>query len=850
MENDWFSLIQSMENTRERIYLAALLHDIGKFYQRADLAFSDKFNALSDSSKKMAELICPVNEHGRFGYQHVVWTNEMLERFGRKLAEIPGMKQNLFYDVDVDDSLANLACNHHLPRTELQALISLADWWSAGIDRREPEEKENGDYVEPIKWDRNRYKQIPLYSIFNSLFEGKHQYAYLLNPLTLEKSLYPREIRQKEDGVGQADYAALWKKFVEEFDQLPTGTFSAFVESLIYLLKKYTWCIPSNTMDMANVSLFEHLKTTATFADCLWFYKQENPDDFSWNSSRYRLELKSGVCPVLLVGGDISGIQKFIYNISSQKAAVSLKGRSFYLQLLIDSIIQRIINRLEVTVGHVVYSSGGKFFMLLPNTEKVKETLNELGKEFECFLWKQHKGSLLFNWDSVAFAYETNSGQLYFDGCRQSLGALWKCLSDKLTERKNRKFGSVLSFDFDTIFVPQTIDPKGRICAVTGIESVDCVALDSKQDNPVYVLPSVKEQIHLGNVLKDTDYILTHKSTGSADYLANRSKFDISVVDVHSYFFDQKELTDNEAHFRKITSVDVNRVKRINNTNFLATQLKGQQVSYGFQFYGGNEQAKSGDNIKTFEELAAGSYLGILRMDVDNLGRIFIEGLPEQDKSFAAYSTLSFMLDYFFSGYLNVIRKRYEVDVNILYAGGDDVFAVGRWDQLLLFARDIKKEFTRFVGRKDVTISGGIVIVDRKFPIAKAAELAGDAEDQAKKFQDGKKNALNLFGENVSWEDEFDFVEGYKKRFVDLCIREAMPVSILHKLMDFYGEMKRGEYGYIWHTAYFMKRFSENKADPIKQFCNRLMCILCNKRSYELIAISARWAELELRFRK
>ena len=25
-----------MENIRERIYLAALLHDIGKFYQRAD----------------------------------------------------------------------------------------------------------------------------------------------------------------------------------------------------------------------------------------------------------------------------------------------------------------------------------------------------------------------------------------------------------------------------------------------------------------------------------------------------------------------------------------------------------------------------------------------------------------------------------------------------------------------------------------------------------------------------------------------------------------------------------------------------------------------------------------------
>ena len=35
--------------------------------------------------------------------------------------------------------------------------------------------------------------------------------------------------------------------------------------------------------------------------------------------------------PLLFVGGDLSGIQQFIYNISSKKAMVSLKGRSAYL---------------------------------------------------------------------------------------------------------------------------------------------------------------------------------------------------------------------------------------------------------------------------------------------------------------------------------------------------------------------------------------------------------------------------------------------------------------------------------------------------------------------------------------
>lgn len=32
----------------------------------------------------------------------------------------------------------------------------------------------------------------------------------------------------------------------------------------------------------------------------------------------------------LFVGGDLTGIQKFLYNITSRKAAASLKGRSAF----------------------------------------------------------------------------------------------------------------------------------------------------------------------------------------------------------------------------------------------------------------------------------------------------------------------------------------------------------------------------------------------------------------------------------------------------------------------------------------------------------------------------------------
>ena len=94
------------------------------------------------------------------------------------------------------------------------------------------------------------------------------------------------------------------------------------------------------------------------------------------------------------------------------------------------------------------------------------------------------------------------------------------------------------------------------------------------------------------------------------------------------------------------------------------------------------------------------------------------------------------------------------------------------------------------------------------------------------------------------------FVEEYKDLFVSLCNHQNMPVSILHKLMNYCAEMHRGELSYLWHTAYFIKRFAENKNSTVQSFLDRLMKDLSIRRNYELIAVSARWAELIIRINK
>jgi len=195
---------------RQKIYLGALLHDIGKFYQRADKNFSDKYNELSDFSKNIAEDICPINDFGRFGYQHVIWTNEFFEKIKGKLEQLPGLKQNLYSDTDINN-VVNFACNHHKPQTKEQAFITIGDWWSAGIDRQNTIADKNKN----IEWGKGRYKTIPLYSVFNKVNKGDYSNAFKLKQLSINRdSIFPSEISDKKDGVSEEEYKQLWALFI------------------------------------------------------------------------------------------------------------------------------------------------------------------------------------------------------------------------------------------------------------------------------------------------------------------------------------------------------------------------------------------------------------------------------------------------------------------------------------------------------------------------------------------------------------------------------------------------------------------------------------------------------------
>jgi CRISPR-associated protein Csm1 len=668
------------QNTRDQIILASLLHDIGKFWQRGDSKLEDSQN-IANPSQNWGWLV-PYNDHNRPKYQHTIWTFQFIENHKSDFDKL-GLWQ------PEEEKLSNLSAKHHLPDNYLQSIIQLADWWSSGIDRTQIFIDDNTSALnippECIQdWGKISFKKLPLHSIFDTLkiknkdgiySINKKCHGYNLRALSLAKEdIFPyriniNKVNEIKEKSLSSEYEKLWNDFNKEFELLPKGNISAFISSLTYLLKKYTWCIPSSTIDMPNVSLFEHLKTTAAIAGCLFEYGESLKNSLGYEGKRIGIDKDN--YPIKLCCIDLSGIQNFIYDISSSKAYKSLKGRSFYLQLLLDRILDFLLFELDQHHVNIIYSSGGKAYFLLPNTESVNKKIPSLLIRIEKMLWNEHKGKIFAAFGSVPFKYNFQKGST---GKVQSnyqfpngkfvtnLGDLWKAVSDLSSFQKTRRFKSLITEDFDAFFNENhqnsKIEQYPEVCEVTGQpferdEKNNLVSSNigrDNEDNKISVLPSVKQQVELGKELKDAKIIFSHPNNDQNRFNQKGKKSSFSFGELNKSILllseDPQELN---SEINKWGTAVNSQFSTINSTDFLKSIINpSSQAGSGFIFYGGNSQPEinlkeyptGSGRPKTLEELCwlndqkhieseneSYSKLGILRMDVDNLGQIFINGL-------------------------------------------------------------------------------------------------------------------------------------------------------------------------------------------------------------------------------
>jgi CRISPR-associated protein Csm1 len=883
-----------MTKEKDIIYLAALLHDIGKFYQRADSNGAGSSELLSDGVKKLEPFISPLHwETKKYTHKHALWTAQFFENMQSHFTQYIKLDNGWSYD-----KLLRLSSAHHAPDPSnlSELIIQKADHYSSGIDRdkkggtRWKDAEEEAD----TKWDSFKRTRM------RSIFEGVSLKQPRPNQVTYNKKLPLMAISTSSDffpiissNNDDVDYVSLWEQFELELKFIQNKNIKSFNDSLLFLLEKYTSRIPSSTQHLPDVSLFDHLKTTAAFANSLKAYIDDK---------KLTVLPDASAKPFALVGGALSGIQKFIYGIVSKGAAKNLKGRSFYLQLLVDNVVQMILEELELQNGNVIYSSGGGFYIIAPNTTDLPSKLNSLEKKLAQSLFEYHGTELYLSLDYAAF------GELEIFNQSQTgknIGEVWKELGENLSKKKSKRFGTLFIDEFELFFEPQKVSPEKKKDTITGEELGQRIKYldDDQKEQPVNEY--TWKQIELGKELKNADYWILSKE--KLTYFPQEIFwFEPLGLGLHNYLVNNQILEKYEQQLK--ASADNVRVIHFNKENFLEPLHKGTNNVYGFAWYGGNDFAENEyEEPKTFEELTGItldgpnykedskrktgpelSRLGVLRMDVDNLGAIFRRGLSRDRLSFSRYSTLSRSLDWFFKGYLNTIwnnSTQYKEYSQIIYSGGDDLFIVGKWDYLIKMASEIQVEFKKWVcENSELTLSGGMASVGPRFPILKSAAYSETFEKAAKKhkFNEQEKNAFSFICYtpqhsadelliSLNWEHEYPYIRKLKEELSTLMkmkdgLSEGFSSAMYNLLQQSNMELNKDGRFYpknhrvTWLTAYQFKRSSDGKNEIVKEFFRTWVTnIMTGKiqnetkldhtkyHALQFLALAARWAALEER---
>ena len=227
-------------------------------------------------------------------------------------------------------------CWHHAselrrdapPEERIAYIACAADNLSAAADRREIE-GEGGSFV----------RGLPLSPVFTRM-NGSHE-GFSLPPLPQDGTL---RLPVRDGGsVPASRYADAVREVRAAFPG--TVPDENWLHSLLVLLESWTSTFPSSTFsgESPDISLYDHLKTTAAIGSCISEYLlQQGERNFrSWlfeNEKQFREKPA-----FLLYSADLSGIQSFISNVSDARALRSFRSRSFFLGLLMEHCADELL---------------------------------------------------------------------------------------------------------------------------------------------------------------------------------------------------------------------------------------------------------------------------------------------------------------------------------------------------------------------------------------------------------------------------------------------------------------------------------------------------------------------------
>jgi len=688
----------------EQFVLGALLHDVGKALERCRY-----FDLPGDL------------QGANVSYPHAKYSAFLIRtlRSAQNSFLHPGLKGLLTEEVE------KLVLFHHNPHTIEESILQVADWMSAA----EREEDEENTQV---------YYKVPLRSIFSRIGSEKTQpFYYPLKPLSFE-TLMPTT----HNTIETANYKNLMDKMLKDFPFIDT------LEKLLGVLEIYFSSVPAQTSRfVSDISLYDHSRVTAALAHSLYldwgkgFFNEKDIEEIKkWILKK---EGKSGNKDLfLIVGGDLSGIQNFIFNIPSKGAARSLKGRSVYLDLIPRYVAKYILDQCHLTPANILYLGGGNFQLILPLS--FEKELFEIRKKITSHLWTLHRGEIAFILSSVKANLED---MFYFQ-------LVLEKLNNSIAKDKEKRFWEIKETLYDQLFVPsEEIVQEGEHCVSCGRKGT------SSSSEEETLCPVCRSLVELTSSLKNSKYLIEKRTNPTQQPLK---------PSIFSFFTSLGYEISFESSFRKprpnekiyqLENLDIHAPDGTLVDGFLSGSFTLPDQTF-------DQIAETSIHSEDEGKKVGSPRLGYLKMDLDNLGSLLSElAGREKERSGEATSlsrirTFSRRVELFFNTYLVYLIREYDpskTKIYPVYIGGDDLFMVGNWETIVHLAGKIRDAFRVYTGgNPKFSLSGGIVCVPYDYPVIRTSSLVEEALTTSKTFlyygeANPTKDKVTIFNETLTW---------------------------------------------------------------------------------------------------
>lgn len=811
---DWggmrWTMVDNMDEQRKKEYqtviLAALLHDVGKLLHRG---------------KNKPEYKC----------SHEQASGEFIAKFYSKLRN-----NALLYDIDLMKILVSCHDAHITKEAALNDLYFIGKseenkervWKMIRIVR----DSDSYSCSEREQGDLNRQRTLPLESIFSYATLGEPQRNYSRYHLDTFEPM--RAFTEQISELSDVEINNLINRFEENI--IDFSRFTSFNDVLITwlnILHEYMWAVPSDTRyknEISDISLFDHLRGTAAIAACL--YKQHLRSLNEGGNFNRKNEF-------ILIGGDFSGIQAYIFDITNRGvggASKRLRARSFFIYLFSEVTIHKILHALRLPIVCNIFSAGGKFLLLAPNVGEVKEHLIKVKSQIEKEIHETYfaQFAFLMSWKTINVFREEFGVEDFFKTAADMFYALER---EKVSKEQSVliKDHSWNTNDFKATKLYK--DYKGyEDCQICGKGPATHDEIDKDEEGRVVKSCFIcyRDKIFLGSKIPKSNYI--------AFAIGNVSKTEEEQGQKIVIFHDwEKGDENNECYY-----VELLEQHSCKNEYYLTYNVSGandqQEIITNLvplkKYYANYVLLDTAKNVEGFEKIAKQSrwekkeikygsdLLGILKADVDNLGLLFNkgfeipsldeEGLPDIDrKTVSRFLTLSRMLELFFSGWIkeamsnqmknkvmeelltleNINTGRFNKylsqdyidfkNIYTVYSGGDDLVLVGPWETMIIFAIYLNQQFRKYTcNNKFITISAGLTFVKPKYPIASAIKQAEELLDKSK--EEGK-DRITFFGTTVKWSKLPELMNLFlflNEKLNDE--KSEINISFLHRLLEYH----------------------------------------------------------------